>query len=137
MSMGCAWCLLYPMGTESPGETVKHKLQGSTLDSLHHSLHIGICIFLKIYLNLSASGLSCSTQGLSSWCEGLSCPTCGILVPQPGTELTSLALEGRFLTTGPPGKSHQESVILMHDPGCFDADHLEPLDEQWSSNLEK
>ena len=30
---------------------------------------------------------------------------CGILVSQPGFELASPALEGRFLTTGPPGKS--------------------------------
>ena len=30
---------------------------------------------------------------------------CGILVPQPGMEPMSPALEGRFLTTGPPGKS--------------------------------
>ena len=36
----------------------------------------------------------------------VSCPTaCGILVPQLGIEHTSPALEGRFLTTGPPGKS--------------------------------
>ena len=38
--------------------------------------------------------------------RGLSCPsTCGILVPRPGIEPVSLALEGRFFTTGPPGKS--------------------------------
>ena len=30
---------------------------------------------------------------------------CGILVPRPGIEPTSFALEGGFLTTGPPGKS--------------------------------
>ena len=36
----------------------------------------------------------------------LSCPTaCGILVPPPGIEPASPALEGGFLTTGPPGKS--------------------------------
>ena len=36
----------------------------------------------------------------------LSCPkACGILVPIPGTEPTSPALKGRFLTTGPLGKS--------------------------------
>ena len=36
----------------------------------------------------------------------LSCPVaCGTLVPQPGIEPTSPALEGGFLTTGPPGKS--------------------------------
>ena len=31
--------------------------------------------------------------------------TCGILVLQPGIKLVSPALTGRFLTTGPPGKS--------------------------------
>jgi len=36
----------------------------------------------------------------------LSCPvTYGTLVPQAGIEPASLALEGRFLTTGPLGKS--------------------------------
>ena len=38
--------------------------------------------------------------------RGLSCPTaCGILVPRPGIEPASPALEGMFFTTGPPGKS--------------------------------
>ena len=41
-----------------------------------------------------------SNGGLSS-CSA----ACGILVPGPGTELVSPELEGRFLTTGPPGKS--------------------------------
>ena len=31
--------------------------------------------------------------------------SCGILVPQPGTNPESPGLEGEFLTTGPPGKS--------------------------------
>ena len=31
---------------------------------------------------------------------------CGILAPQPGIEPTAPALEGGFLTTGPPGKAH-------------------------------
>ena len=36
---------------------------------------------------------------------GLSCPAaCGILVPRQGIEPMSPALEGGFLTTGPPGK---------------------------------
>ena len=36
----------------------------------------------------------------------LSCPAaCGILVPWTGIEPTSPALEGKFFTTGPPGKS--------------------------------
>ena len=35
---------------------------------------------------------------------------CGILVPQTGIELASPALEGGFLTPGPPGKS-QDSFL--------------------------
>ena len=36
----------------------------------------------------------------------LSCPlACGILVPWPGIEPVSPAMAGRFLSTGPPGKS--------------------------------
>ena len=38
--------------------------------------------------------------------QGLGCLVeCGILVPRPGMETMSFALEGRFLTTGPPAKS--------------------------------
>ena len=37
--------------------------------------------------------------------HGLNCLiACGILVPRQGIELASPALQGRFLTTGPPGK---------------------------------
>ena len=84
---------------------------------------------------MAASGLSCGMWDLLLWHAGsllqrgllsscgarapeyagsvvaahrLSCPAaCGILVPQPGIELASPALEGGFLSTGPPGKSHQ------------------------------
>ena len=38
-------------------------------------------------------------------CVGSLVVACGILVPQPGTESVSPALEGGFLTTGPPGMS--------------------------------
>ena len=38
--------------------------------------------------------------------HGLRClEVCGILVPQPGNEPVSPTLEGRFLTSVPPGKS--------------------------------
>jgi len=67
-----------------------------------------------------ARGLSsCSTQkpellGSMVAAHGLSfSEACGILVPPPGTELTSLALQGRFLTIGPPGKSH--GVVLNNN----------------------
>ena len=57
--------------------------------------------------------LRCGTWGLLLRCagpvvaaRGLSCPAAhGILVPRPGIEPASPALEGGFLTTGPPGKS--------------------------------
>ena len=64
-------------------------------------------------LSCSKYDLCCSLQDLSLRCMGLvvvvlrlSCSmACEILVPQPGTEPMSPAWEGRFLTTGPPGKS--------------------------------
>ena len=44
--------------------------------------------------------------GLKAVGHRLSCPTArGILVSRPGIEPVSPALAGRFLTTGPPGKS--------------------------------
>ena len=47
----------------------------------------------------------------------LSCPkACGILFPQPGIKPTSLELEGEFLTTGPPGKSHSLMFLMIHLP---------------------
>ena len=64
----------------------------------------------------------CGTQALVEAHElivvacacGLSCPVaCGILVPWPGIEPTSPALDGRFFTTGPPGKS-QDSILKLH-----------------------
>ena len=42
----------------------------------------------------------------------LSCSSaCGILVHLPGIEPWSPALQGGFLTTGPPGKSHQLEIM--------------------------
>ena len=86
-------------------------------------------MFLFTYLFLAALGLRFSRQDLFLLqCAGFSsCGTCtselqstgsavavqglrclgarGILVPQPGIEPSSPALEDGFLTTGPPGKS--------------------------------
>ena len=45
-----------------------------------------------------------SLQRGSVWALQLT-TACWILVPKPGTELGSSALEGRFLPTGPPEKS--------------------------------
>ena len=48
---------------------------------------------------------SCGAQASVVAVLRLSCSTArGILVPQPSIELMSPALQGEFLTTGPPGK---------------------------------
>ena len=61
---------------------------------------------------MAVLGLSCHMQALHCGAQaglvaiwGLSCPeACGVLVPWPGMEPMSPALEGGFLTTGPPVK---------------------------------
>ena len=74
-------------------------------------------IFYLLFKILAARGLCCGTPTLLLWCGGsracgLSCPmACGILVPQPGIEPVSPALEGGFLTTGPPGTYLKEMLI--------------------------
>ena len=51
-----------------------------------------------------------STGSVVATCQP-SCPAArGILVPWPGIELKSPALQGRFLTTGPSGKSPIERL---------------------------
>ena len=45
--------------------------------------------------------------------HGLTCPGAGgILVPQPGVEPASPALEGRLFTPGPPGKSQYNQIKI-------------------------
>ena len=56
---------------------------------------------------------SCGTHDLSTMAHRLSCPAeCGILVPQPGIEPMSPALEGGFFMSGPPGKSQEFLRVL-------------------------
>ena len=93
------------------------KLTGKTVDALGQWQSVSVfSLFFNIYL--AVLGLRCGTWAslfvarglLYSWhvgsgaaAFGLRYPlTCGILVPQPGIESTSLALEGVFLTTGAP-----------------------------------
>ena len=66
-------------------------------------------------------------RGLASLCQpdsvvmvgGLSGPmACGILVPRPEIELESPALEGKFFTTGPPGKSPNAFSKLNYFGQC-------------------
>ena len=51
-------------------------------------------------LSFGLMGLVVAVHGLS-WAMA-----CRLLVPGPGIKPISPALEGRFLITGPPGKSH-------------------------------
>ena len=61
--------------------------------------------FLQYCLQ-AAQPLCLSPRALSVAARRLSYPAaCGIPVSRPGTESGSPALEGGFLTTGPPGKS--------------------------------
>ena len=61
---------------------------------------------------MAALGLRLWHAGSVAVVHGLSCPMAyGILVPQPGREPGPPALEGRFLTTGPPGKSPESKFF--------------------------
>ena len=81
---------------------------------LHQVLVVECGIFvaaLRLFITerglLSSCGawaLECAGSVVAA--RGLSCSAaCGILLLRPGIEPVSPALEGRFLTTGPPGKS--------------------------------
>ena len=61
--------------------------------------------------------------------HGLSCfAAYGTLVPQPGVEPASLALQGRFFTAGPPGKFHQAlnryRILLWKDEEVLEMDDV-------------
>ena len=63
-------------------------------------------LFIWLHWALVEAGSSLRHAGSFAVAPGLSCPTAhGILVPQAGNEPESPALEGRFLTAGPSGKS--------------------------------
>ena len=80
-------------------------------------LHLHRCYFLKnVYLfgciqsySCSTWDLRCGTWALQLWCiDRLNCSAaceCRMLVPRPGIEAVSSALQGKFLTTGPLAKS--------------------------------
>ena len=50
---------------------------------------------------------------------------CGILAPQPGIKPTPPALEGKVLTTGPPGKS--QTFLIF--------DEFKSFEEYWPGIL--
>ena len=70
--------------------------------------HMGsvVCGMQSLYLRRTSSVVVA---------HGLSCPVaCGILIPWPGIEPTSPALQGRLFITGPPGKSLHVVLISTY-----------------------
>ena len=79
-------------------------------------------VFNCIRSSLGHAGYFVEAHGLSSYATwafivaaGWFCCSvaCGILVSQPGIEPTSPALQGRFLTTAPPGKLSLGQLIMF------------------------
>ena len=65
--------------------------------------------FIKLRELCSCGAQAPESMGSVTVMDRLSCPeACGISVPQPWIKPMSPALEGRFITTGPPGKSLEE-----------------------------
>ena len=78
-----------------------HKV-GKSLD-LIFSLQLKLILLKKKFIYFCCVGAFIAAHGLSHPLA------CGISVPQPQIEPASPALGGRFLTTGPPGKSLNSS----------------------------
>ena len=96
-------------------------VSGLSCSMWHLSLWRTGCLLRHVGFSLVAA---CGLSSCGRWApecmgsvvvaRGLSCPTaCGILVTQPGIGPTSLALEGGFLTAGPPGKSCPFSFLIF------------------------
>ena len=106
---------------------MKHELSCSVARGIFPDQGSNLCLLHSLSTReaLAVSGLSCILQDLYLWCTDslvamcrLSCPvTCGILVPWPGIESASSALQGGFSTTGPPGKSQITYIFKSHFSG--------------------
>ena len=92
-SFVAVWGLLSSWGTRAPG-------------------HTGPVVVARGLSSCGAQAPEC--VGSVVVAHGLSCPAaCGILVPWPGFDCVSPALESGFLTTGPPGKSWGSFLIML------------------------
>ncbi|XP_043330359.1 phosphoinositide 3-kinase regulatory subunit 6 isoform X3 [Cervus canadensis] len=80
------------------------------LDAITYYVRMGTQpIYFQIYtVKLRFTDPLVVAHGLSS------SSACGILVPQPGIEPMSSALQGGFLTTGPPEKSPIQTFLVVH-----------------------
>ena len=69
--------------------------------------------FGHVESQLQHVGYFVAAHGLQLWRVGLVAPRhVGISVRRPGMEPASPALQGRFLTTGPPGKSPTMRILV-------------------------
>ena len=101
----------------------RHYLACGCTSSPTLSLHLHMTFFSSplflLFSGYAGSSLLCA--GSVVRVHGLSFhEACGILVPQPGIEPASPALEGRFFTTEPPGKflsvSYEDNLSLASEP---------------------
>ena len=92
LSQGC-------LNTESVFKRLCIWLHGVFVEAAGSPLH-HVGVFLAVH-KFSSCGAQASVVAVLR----LSCSTaCGILIPQPSIKLMSPALQGKFLTTGLPGK---------------------------------
>ena len=97
---------------DDPGSLTPLPSQCAEGRSLPHTLVVNLGVRPQSAFAGEAR-LGCSVWApLVATCR-LSCPeACGIFVQRPRIELTSLVLEGGFITTGSPGKSLSLLLIL-------------------------
>ena len=92
-------------------------------------------VFGKHFFVLAAWALRCGAWPSLIAALRLPCPmACGILVPRLGIETTTPALEGRFLTTGPPAELLQVLFDICKLP--LKHGNPQPLHLQKVSNTE-
>ena len=78
------------------------------------SLLMYLFIWLHRILVVPYRVFCCSAHTLQLWCEFGCSMACGILLHWPGIKPLSPALQARFLTIGPPGKS--QKVLYQANP---------------------
>ena len=85
------------------------RIESDTTEATEQQQHQVFFVAYKIFSAgsfFAADRLSsCGVRAQLSGPADLVARECGILVPQSGIEPMTPALQGRFLTTGPPGKS--------------------------------
>ena len=109
MDRGAWWAIQF-MGSQ----TVGHDWATNPFTFYHllllYTLTFSITKYLFVWPHqvlVAALNLQWGQRAALDVAHNLNCPKAfGILVPQPRIKPTSPALEDRFLTTGPPGKSH-------------------------------